>query len=205
MYRLSIDTGGTFTDFTAVDDAGVLVQAKVPSSRDVNAFMHQGLEALSRSLELPVRDFLRQVDLLIHGTTVPLNTLLQAEGPVLGLVCTEGFRDTLEVRLGYREKRYDFTYLTPAPLVPRFLRLPVRERIDKNGEVVSPLHQEDVAGARGNICEAWGRRRRRLSALVVSQPRARTPGTAPFAGATARGARLALIRRLSRDPGVRAS
>ena len=147
MYRLSIDTGGTFTDLTAADDSGRIVKAKVPSSRDINAFMTQGLEALSRSAGLTAIEFVRSVRLLVHGTTVPLNTLLQGRGSAVGLICTEGFRDALEIRQGYRENRYDFTYETPRPLVPRFLRLPVRERIDRNGSVVVPLHPEDVAHA----------------------------------------------------------
>jgi len=147
MYRLSIDTGGTFTDLTASDDSGMIVKAKVPSSRNVDAFMTQGLEALSRNVGLSSTEFMRSVRLLVHGTTVPLNTLLQGRGSAVGLICTEGFRDALEIRQGYRENRYDFTYQTPRPLVPRFLRIPVRERIDRNGTVVTPLHPEDVAHA----------------------------------------------------------
>ena len=147
MYRLSIDTGGTFTDFTVADECGAIAKAKVPSSRDVRAFMSQGLEALSAEIGLAATQFLQRVGLLIHGTTVPLNTLLQSRGPVMGLLCTEGFRDTLEIRLGYREARYDLTCETPPPLVPRHLRLPVRERIDRDGEVLIPLHREDVERA----------------------------------------------------------
>ena len=147
MYRLSIDTGGTFTDFTVADETGAIAKAKVPSSLDVRAFMSQGLQALSAGIGLTAEEFLQRVGLLIHGTTVPLNTLLQARGPEMGLLCTEGFRDTLEIRLGYREVRYDLTYKTPPPLVPRHLRLPVRERIDRDGEAVTALHPEDVERA----------------------------------------------------------
>ena len=70
--------------------------------------MTQGLAALSENLGLNTSEFLKNVSLLVHGTTVPLNTLLQGNGTRVGLICTDGFRDTLEVRLGYREKRYDF-------------------------------------------------------------------------------------------------
>ena len=94
MYLLSIDTGGTFTDFTAADDSGLIVKAKVPSSRDVTAFMTQGLEALSRSVGSTAVEFVRSIRLLVHATTVPLNTLLQGRGPAVGLICTEGFRAT---------------------------------------------------------------------------------------------------------------
>ena len=147
MYRLSIDTGGTFTDFTLADEDGTLGKAKVPSSRDVSAFMSQGLGVLSATAGMTTDALLGQVRLLVHGTTVPLNTLLQGRGPTMGLLCTEGFRDTLELRLGYREVRYDLTYETPAPLIPRNLRRPVRERMDRHGHVVLPLRTEDVEEA----------------------------------------------------------
>ena len=147
MYRLSIDTGGTFTDFTLADEDGTLGKAKVPSSRDVSAFMSQGLGVLSATAGMTTDALLGQVRLLVHGTTVPLNTLLQGRGPTMGLLCTEGFRDTLELRLGYREVRYDLTYETPAPLIPRNLRRPVRERMDRHGHVVLPLRTGDVEEA----------------------------------------------------------
>ena len=147
MYRLSIDTGGTFTDLTAADDSGAIVKAKVPSSLDVDSFVTAGLEALSRNLGLTADDFLGSVRLLVHATTVPLNTLLQGKGAAVGLICTEGFRDALEIRQGYRDNRFDLTYQTPPPLVPRFLRLPVRERIDRNGDILTSLVSEDVARA----------------------------------------------------------
>ena len=147
MYRLSVDMGGTFTDFSIVDDAGAVTVVKVPSSADTTSVMRQGLEVLSDRLELPLQDLLQRVGLLVHGTTVAVNALLQGRGPAMGLICTEGFRDSLEIRLGYRDKRYDFTWTPPPPLIPRYLRLPVRERIGKNGRIITPLHEEDVVRA----------------------------------------------------------
>ena len=144
-YRLGIDVGGTFTDFVLVDQNGRLKEAKTPSTpNNPGIAIQQGLQELADKLDSTVPDLLTNCHLLIHGTTVAINTLLQYRGAKTGLICTEGFRDTLEIRLGYRDKRYDFRYGPPPILVPRYLRLPVRERVDKNGKIVIPLEEEDV-------------------------------------------------------------
>jgi N-methylhydantoinase A len=144
-YRLGIDVGGTFTDFVLVDQDGRLKEAKTPSTPDdPGRAMRKGLEELADKLGRSVPELLTDCHLLIHGTTVAINTLLQYRGAKTGLICTEGFRDTLEIRLGYRDKRYDFRFGPPPILVPRYLRLPVRERVDKQGRIAIPLADEDV-------------------------------------------------------------
>jgi N-methylhydantoinase A len=143
-----VDVGGTFTDFALVDDAGDVIEAKTPSTPDnPGEAIERGLTELSNRLGRRTDAFLAECSLLIHGTTVALNALLQQKGARTGLVCTEGFRDTLEIRLGYRDRRYDFRYPPPPILVPRYLRIPVRERVDKLGRVVTPLVEEDVLRA----------------------------------------------------------
>ena len=120
----------------------------------------------------------------------------------MGLLCTEGFRDTLEIRLGYREARYDLTNCeTPPPLVPRHLRLPVRERIDRDGEVLIPLHREDVDRAAGEFERHHVGRDRSLPALVVSQSRARAPGPASCSPNGSRGRRSGCRRKSVRRSG----
>ncbi|MFN8455959.1 MAG: hydantoinase/oxoprolinase family protein [Anaerolineae bacterium] len=144
-YRLGIDVGGTFTDFVLVDQNGALTEAKTPSTpTDPGQAIHKGLGELAEKLGRSVGELLADCHLLIHGTTVAINALIQYRGAKTGLICTEGFRDTLEIRLGYRDKRYDFRYPPPPILVPRYLRLPVRERVDKTGQVAIPLVEEDV-------------------------------------------------------------
>jgi N-methylhydantoinase A len=145
---LGVDVGGTFTDFALVDDAGDVIEAKTPStSHNPGEAIERGLVELSNRLGRPLDAFLADCRLLIHGTTVALNALLQQKGARTGLVCTDGFRDTLEIRLGYRDRRYDFRYPPPPILVPRHLRRPVRERVDKLGRIVTPLVAEDVLRA----------------------------------------------------------
>jgi len=147
-YRLGVDVGGTFTDFALVDDSGQVTEVKTPSTPgDPGEAMRVGLTEMAARLDKDLDVLLAECTLLIHGTTVALNALLQQKGARTGLVCTEGFRDTLEIRLGYRDRRYDFRYPPPPILVPRYLRRPVRERVDKTGRVRTPLVEDDVLAA----------------------------------------------------------
>lgn len=150
-YRLGIDAGGTFTDFVAVDEVGQMWIAKTPSTPDrPSAAIRAGIEQLAGMMGTSLSDLLTHSQVICHhGSTVALNALIQHKGAKVGLLTTDGFRDTLEMRLGHREEEhlYDYAYPPPSILVPRYLRLPVRERIDRFGQVVTPLHEEDVARA----------------------------------------------------------
>ncbi len=145
FYRLGVDVGGTFTDFVLVDDVGHLTEAKTPSTpHDPGQALGAGLQELAGKIGISLDELLHDCRLLMHGTTVAINAVIQHRGVKTGLICTEGFRDTLEIRLGYRDQRYDFRDPPPPLLVPRHLRLPVRERIDKKGQVLTPLADEAV-------------------------------------------------------------
>lgn len=144
-YRLGIDVGGTFTDFVLVNEDGQVWEAKVSSNRArPSEAIGAGIEQLAQSRGVPVASLLDQCDLMIQGTTAALNALIQHRGAKTGLVCTKGFRDSIEIRLAYKERRFDFAYPPPPVLVPKYLRMPVEERVDKNGNIVIPLHEEDV-------------------------------------------------------------
>ncbi len=105
-------------------------------------------------------DFLADVSIVVHGTTVTTNAVLTESGARTGLLTTEGFRDILEMRRGVRSRKhlYDNKYVAPPPLVPRDLRLPVRERIDVTGTVRTPLDtaqlREAVERLAAEGCEA---------------------------------------------------
>ena len=145
MYRLGIDIGGTFTDFVLADDAGEIQVHKVSSTpEEPSDAIGEGVDALASELELATQQLLEQCDLVIHGTTVAINALIQQSGACTALLCTEGFQDSQEIRLGFKERRYDFLYAPPPVLVPRRLRLPVRERITKDGDVYTALDEAQV-------------------------------------------------------------
>ena len=146
-YRIGIDTGGTFTDLILVDPEGRVELFKTPSTpAHPPDAIRRGLESIARSLDVPVSDLLRDCDLIIHGTTVALNALIQLKGARVGLFCTRGHEDSLEIRNGHKEDghRYDFRYPAATMLVPRRLRVPVTERVLSDGSVRTPLVAEDV-------------------------------------------------------------
>ena len=145
MYRLGIDIGGTFTDLVLVDHDGEIRLHKVSSTPEEPAdAIAEGVDELASELDLATGTLLERCDLVIHGTTVAINALIQQSGARTALLCTNGFRDSHEIRLGFKERRYDFLYPSPPVLVPRRLRLPVRERVTNQGHVYAPLDEEQV-------------------------------------------------------------
>jgi N-methylhydantoinase A len=162
-YRLGIDIGGTFTDFVLIGAGGSLHEAKALSTPDAPARgIDRGLAAVGARLGLSTEELLARTDLIVHGTTVGLNVLLEGEGACAALLCTEGFRDSIETRLAWKEKRYDWQYPPPPTLVPRRLRLPIRERVDKTGAVRIPLSESDVLEAIETM------KREKVEAVAVS-------------------------------------
>jgi N-methylhydantoinase A len=131
-----VDVGGTFIDFALLDEqTGDLTIEKQPATpaRLVEEF----LAGIGR---LPVS--LAEVERVFHGTTVAINAVLQERGARVGLVTTAGFRDVLEIGRGSRPEIYNVLYLPPKPLVPRYLRREVPERMRADGSVHVPLDLE---------------------------------------------------------------
>lgn len=149
-YRLGVDAGGTFTDFVLADrDGGVKLYKVSSAPDDPRRAIREGLELLSRDVGLTPAEVVSQADLCINGTTVGLNALIQLKGARVGLLCTRGHEDSLEIRLGHKEDghRYDAEY-PPAPmLVPRYLRCPIDERVLSNGIVRTAMNEVDVRDA----------------------------------------------------------
>jgi len=158
MYRACIDIGGTFTDCLILDTQGSLRAFKVPSTpRDPAAGMLNGLAVAARGYNKKPDDFLRQIDLIVHGSTLATNALLTGRGAKVAMLTTKGFRDVTEIRRGYRNVRTSmFNLFIPPykPLVPRRLRFPIEERTLYTGEIVTPLNDGEVRQAIGKIKEA---------------------------------------------------
>jgi N-methylhydantoinase A len=141
MHRLSTDVGGTFTDGVLLDEtSGRIVASKVSSTPHNPAI---GTIECIEKLGVP----LREVSFLSHGTTVVINALIEGTGAKTALVTTRGFRDVLEIGRSNRTEMYDALYRKPRPLVPRFLRLEVGERIAADGDVLTPLSEQDLEEA----------------------------------------------------------
>ena len=147
-WRIGVDIGGTFTDLVVTGAGGSVRVFKVPS---VPADPAQGvMDALERAAEghaVTVAQLLGECTMFVHGSTVATNTALEHRGARVGLLATEGFRDSLEIRRGMRDSPWDHRTPYPPVLVPRYLRLPVRGRIDRDGMEIEPLRVEDVLAA----------------------------------------------------------
>src|SRR5205823_9493747 len=140
MYRIGVDVGGTFTDLVAIDEAGGTTLAKVPSTpEDPSLGVLDGLAELAGRLGLERAVLLAATDRIVHGTTVATNALLERKGAKVGLLTTEGHRDVIEMREGLKDERYNLRMVPPEQLVPRHLRLGVRERVRADGRIATPL------------------------------------------------------------------
>ena len=148
MVRIGIDVGGTFTDLVAIDAGGAATLAKVPSTPDdPSRGVLDGLAALAHRLGCEPAALLAATDRIVHGTTVATNALLEGKGARLGLLTTEGHRDVVEMREGLKDDRYNLRLPPPEQLVPRRLRLGVRERLRADGRVEIALDPGSLAAA----------------------------------------------------------
>jgi N-methylhydantoinase A len=144
-YRLGIDTGGTFTDATLIDQAtGEVAIAKVPSTPADPAV---GFLAASERILRERGVAPTEVEYVVHGTTVATNAVIEGNVAPTGFVTTAGFRDMLEIARQVRPSLYDLQFEKPKPLVPRHRSLGVPERLDATGQVVTPLDEEAVREA----------------------------------------------------------
>jgi N-methylhydantoinase A len=144
-FRIGVDIGGTFTDVAIVDPAGNVHATKslsLPSdpAKGVIKALHQAADQLGTTLS----SLLTRTSLFVHGSTIATNTLLERTGATVGLLGTQGFRDTIEIRRGWRENPWDHRTPWPDPVVPRHRRLSVTERIDAEGNTVVPLDPSSV-------------------------------------------------------------
>jgi 5-oxoprolinase (ATP-hydrolysing) len=141
-YRIGFDIGGTFTDFVLLDternDIRLHKCLTTPADPSVGAL--DGLAELLRAARLTLAD----IGDLVHGTTLVTNALIERNGARLGLITTRGFRDILEMGTEQRYDIYDLFLQFPDPLVPRRHRLEVTERMDRDGNVLTPLVAGEV-------------------------------------------------------------
>ena len=138
--RLAVDIGGTFTDL-ALDHPGGPTTTKLLTTpaNPAEAVLAGIAQVLDRSGYAP-----GDVSLVIHGTTLATNALIERRGAKTALITTRGHRDALAMAHEDRFEQYDLTIERPEPLVPRHLRLPVTERLDSQGRVRVALAEDEV-------------------------------------------------------------
>jgi N-methylhydantoinase A len=160
-YRLGVDIGGTFTDFSLLDEAtGELTGFKSPTvPEDPGRGVVEGLRALvaERGLDPGA------IGYLVHGTTIAVNTVIQRNGAPLGLLVTRGFGDVLEIQRLRLASPVNFTATRPAPLIPRYRVGEVTERILADGTVDTALDRDELVREAARLVEREG-----ATALVIA-------------------------------------
>jgi N-methylhydantoinase A len=149
-YRLGIDAGGTFTDFVLAENNGELRVFKSPSTpQDGTIAIKAGLAQMSEAVGRSIQEIVQDCDLCINGTTVALNALIEKKGVKVGLLCTSGHEDSLEIRLGHKEEgyRYEADFPPAHMIAPRHLRRPINERVIGTGDIDTPMNEQEVRDA----------------------------------------------------------
>jgi N-methylhydantoinase A len=147
-WRIGVDVGGTFTDLVASNSSGdvhVFKALSVPT--DPAAGVMNALARTAEGLSTTIPDLLKSSALFVHGSTIATNILIERKGAVVGLMTTKGFRDSVEIRRGKRDNQWHHRVATVPVLVPRHLRLPIEERIDREGAEHTAMSKEDVEAA----------------------------------------------------------
>ena len=148
MYRIGIDVGGTFTDFVLVRRDGSIRLSKSPTTpRDQSEGVLIGIKQLARGEHLTLGELLAETSVIVHGTTTADNTMIEMSGAVTGLITTQGHRDEIELRRGFKEDIWDPALPPPPPIAQRRRRIGVPERLDYEGTVVVGLDEAAVRAA----------------------------------------------------------
>ena len=136
MNSIGVDIGGTFTDLVGYRD-GELVLSKTLTTPANPAL------GVAKALELS-GTALSELDEFLHGSTMAINTVLERRGSKTALLTTLGFRDVYEIGRGNRPDAFDMNFQRPEPLVPRDLRFEIKERLNAQGQVLTPLDESQL-------------------------------------------------------------
>ncbi|WP_151447475.1 hydantoinase/oxoprolinase family protein [Lacisediminimonas profundi] len=151
MITLGSDIGGTFTDFVEVDETSgrVEVYKCLTTPDDPSRAIDEGVRKLAERQGRTAA----ALDVMVHGTTLVINAVIERKGARTGLLTTRGFRDVLEIGREKRFDAYDLQIAFPEPLVPRYRRLEVDERMHATGAVLTPLDEDSVRTAVRKLLE----------------------------------------------------
>jgi N-methylhydantoinase A len=149
--RIGVDVGGTFTDFVLHDPARNLVATgkRLTTPDDPSEAIVAGIARLLEETGLKPGD----LHSIVHGTTLVTNTIIERTGCKVGLLTTDGFRDSIEIGREIRYDLYDLFLEAPPSLVPRHLRLEVPERLDVQGNILLPLDEAALIAAARQLVE----------------------------------------------------
>ena len=146
--RVCIDVGGTFTDCLVMDETGLLQKFKASTTpSDPSIGLMNTLKKAARYYGADIGEFLSQIEVLVHGTTLATNILINERGTKAGMITTKGFRDSIEMRRGIKPvdvSLYNLFISPNRPLIPRSRRIGVEERTLVDGSIMTPLNEQEV-------------------------------------------------------------
>jgi len=146
--RVCIDVGGTFTDCLVMDETGLLQKFKASTTpSDPSIGLMNTLKKAARHYGADIGEFLSQIEVLVHGTTLATNILINERGTKAGMITTKGFRDSIEMRRGIKPvdvSLYNLFISPNRPLIPRSRRIGVEERTLVDGSIMTPLNEQEV-------------------------------------------------------------
>ena len=141
--RLAADIGGTFTDLALSVDKDLWTTKLLTTPSEPARAVLQGIATLCQKSGVDMA----AIDIFVHGTTLATNALIERRGALTGFLTTSGMRDSIEMAHENRFEQYDLAMRRPDPLVPRNLRIGIRERLDSNGNVLVELSRKDILDA----------------------------------------------------------
>jgi N-methylhydantoinase A len=183
-YRISVDTGGTFTDVVVADTRGIRAIGKsLTTPQRIFDGMRGAIDVAAEECGLTGDALLRSADILIYGTTRATNAVVTGNTAKTAFLCTRGFRDTLVLKEGGKYDPHDYSYDYPAPYIPRRYTFEIDERMDAQGDVVRPLDETQARAVlttlkeRGfeavSVCLMWsitnGAHEKALGALLDAE------------------------------------
>jgi N-methylhydantoinase A len=148
-----VDVGGTFTDAAVLDSTGDVRVFKSPTTpADWTEGIIGALGSAAEHYGMTLKEFLEDVSIvnggiLTHGSTIATNAIIERKSGKVGVLCTKGFRDVFLYRESPRKDPFDQCVDYPEPFVPRYLTLPIEERMNSEGEVEKPLNEKDLLDA----------------------------------------------------------
>lgn len=148
MYKLCIDTGGTFTESVVLDTQGEFHEFKTPTTPgDFSEGVLNTIKEAASYFQISVEDLLKQTEWIVHGTTVSTNALVQRKLSRTALITSKGFRDIIEMRRSLKietKSMYDAFIPPYEPLIPRYLRFTIDEKTKSSGEIVRPINEDEL-------------------------------------------------------------
>lgn len=146
--RVCVDVGGTFTDCLVMDERGLLEKFKASTTpSDPSKGFMDAMKKAARHYNSTVDEFLGQIEVLVHGTTLATNILLTGRGARTGMLTTKNFRDIIELRRAMKPQDVSLynLFIPPArPLIPRSRRIGIEERTLYNGDIATSLNEQEV-------------------------------------------------------------